>query len=511
MKGDFSRIRFDASHRYSRVLLQQGRVSLDADANEQTDILLHYLRTLARDLIGDYGGPIEEGGFDLEVSGGKLTIGAGRYYVHGILCENDGCDYATQPDFHPVATGAGKDPLLAFLASTAASDERFWVYLDVWERHITAVEQPDLREVALGGPDTCTRTRVVWQVRALALSQITTALQAQADALQKQIDAGTAAGTDTSALQARLQAVKDALAQLQQEPDNACAAPLLTLDDDVGGMSARLQKGVQPKTPCIVAPDARYRGAENQLYRVEIHTGGSAADATFKWSRDNGSIVTAWLGGSAQLQVADARGFHAGMWAELSDDALDLAGAPGVLVCIVKVEDDVLTLDPASAADAAKITRDPSLHPKVRAWDQSGDGLSAGVPLLVANAPAWLDLEDGIQVRFDADGDYRSGDYWLIPARVAGGPDGGIEWPDDPVQPPRRVEHHYAPLGFVEWQSQNGQNAIGTTSCLCTLRPLTPCQMARVRMPPVNGRVAAPTDAPVAAPKPKAKPKSKQG
>lgn len=510
MKGDFSRIRFDASHRYSRVLLQQGRVTLDADANEQTDILLHYLRTLARDLIGDYGGPIEEGGFDLDVSGGKLMIGAGRYYVHGILCENDGCDYATQPDFHPVASGTGKDPLLAFLATTAASDERFWVYLDVWERHITAVEQPDLREVALGGPDTCTRTRVVWQVRALALSAILDALQARADALQKQIDAAVAAGHDASALQERLDAVKSAIAQLRENPDTACAAPLLTLDDGDGTMSAQLQKGAQPKTPCIVAPDARYRGAENQLYRVEIHAGGSAADATFKWSRDNGSIVTAWLGGSGQLQVADARGFHAGMWAELSDDSLDLAGLPGVLVRIAKVEDDVLTLDLASAADAAKITRDLSLHPKVRAWDQSGDGLGAGVPLLVANAAAWLDLEDGIQVRFDAGGNYRSGDYWLIPARVAGGPDGGIEWPDDPAQPPRRVEHHYAPLGFVAWQAQNGQNAIGATSCLCTLRPLTPCQMVRVRLPPTNGLGMAPADTPVVAPKPKQK-KPKHG
>ena len=38
---------------------------------------------------------------------------------------------------------------------------------------------------------------------------------------------------------------------------------------------------------------AAYRGVENQLYRVEVHTGGSAAHATFKWSRDNGSVELA--------------------------------------------------------------------------------------------------------------------------------------------------------------------------------------------------------------------------
>jgi hypothetical protein len=44
---------------------------------------------------------------------------------------------------------------------------------------------------------------------------------------------------------------------------------------------------------------ARYRGAENPLYRVEIHTGNldstgnsvSGAIPSFKWSRDNGTAV----------------------------------------------------------------------------------------------------------------------------------------------------------------------------------------------------------------------------
>ena len=40
MKGDFSRISFDPANRFSRVLTQQGRVTLDADFNEQADILL---------------------------------------------------------------------------------------------------------------------------------------------------------------------------------------------------------------------------------------------------------------------------------------------------------------------------------------------------------------------------------------------------------------------------------------------------------------------------------------
>ena len=52
MKGDFSRDTFDAGKHYSRVLIQQGRVQLDADWNEQQSIYQHRMITEARDVIG---------------------------------------------------------------------------------------------------------------------------------------------------------------------------------------------------------------------------------------------------------------------------------------------------------------------------------------------------------------------------------------------------------------------------------------------------------------------------
>src|SRR5262245_61533849 len=63
MKGDFSRDTFDPANHFSGVLMQQGRVQLDADWNEQASILLHYLRTLARDVFGNAGGPAQNLGF----------------------------------------------------------------------------------------------------------------------------------------------------------------------------------------------------------------------------------------------------------------------------------------------------------------------------------------------------------------------------------------------------------------------------------------------------------------
>ena len=87
MKGDFSRNTFHPEKFFARVLMQQGRVQIDADWNEQVSILLHYLRTLASDLIGDHGGPA--GQFEItDPSADDFQISGGHYYVKGLLCEN---------------------------------------------------------------------------------------------------------------------------------------------------------------------------------------------------------------------------------------------------------------------------------------------------------------------------------------------------------------------------------------------------------------------------------------
>src|SRR5260370_32721277 len=59
-KGDFTRDSFAFDplrlRQFSRVLMQQGRVQLDADWNEQTDLLLYALRKLITDLVGPHWG-----------------------------------------------------------------------------------------------------------------------------------------------------------------------------------------------------------------------------------------------------------------------------------------------------------------------------------------------------------------------------------------------------------------------------------------------------------------------
>ncbi len=491
MKGDFTRDTFDPLKHFSRVLMQQGRVTLDADANEQAAILLHYARTLARDIIGPYAAPADAAGsFQLTADpDGVFTIGKGRYYVDGILVENDtdNCTYRKQPNF-PVPDD---DALLAAPGNSNAAPT-FLIYLDVWERHITSLEDDSIREKALNGPDTCTRAQVVWQVKALLQTEemksdwdaaskqleaeLTKRYTARLD-LQKQFDGATDPAARLKLFR-QMQAMDEELARFNRlsflPSHEKVLSHLVPLSK--ASLAARVDPGIKIEDACVTPPESKYRGLENHLYRVEIHRGGKVGDKnqppTFKWSRDNGSVATAWFETSGNdLQVLSARGFAAGNWVELSDDTSELLGKSGALVKLAKVEGNTLTADPSVPLPDRS---DYPVNPKVRRWDQDQrkktntvfvDG-TVQIQEPAAGAKLWIDLEDGLQIQFTAGGEYRAGDYWLIPARVA---TGKIECPtaDDlnpqPL-PPRGVQHHFALLGSVQWS--NNETQIGSQRCV---------------------------------------------
>ena len=71
MKGDFSQLTFEKVKNYNSVLKQQGRVSLDADANELIEILAHQRRVRTVDVIGTCCVPINAGGFKIRHPGGN--------------------------------------------------------------------------------------------------------------------------------------------------------------------------------------------------------------------------------------------------------------------------------------------------------------------------------------------------------------------------------------------------------------------------------------------------------
>ena len=77
MKGDFSRFTFDPDKQYVGTLMQQGRVQVDADWNEQQAIVRHQRQIVAAEVIGPHGAPNEGGGAESRTSDEAFTATSG--------------------------------------------------------------------------------------------------------------------------------------------------------------------------------------------------------------------------------------------------------------------------------------------------------------------------------------------------------------------------------------------------------------------------------------------------
>jgi hypothetical protein len=151
-------------------------------------------------------------------------------------------------------------------------------------------------------------------------------------------------------------------------------------------------------------------------------------------------------------------GLEIGDWVEVSDDGSVLAGEARPLYRVESI-DPMERQVMLGEGPAPAVGSDPNQHPLLRRWDQKAAGreeLQEGAVPVPSDVDNWIELEDGIQIRFQSrDAVFKTGDYWLISARTA---TGDVEWPgeiDDPaLRPPHGNEHHYAPLAIVTVPAQ---------------------------------------------------------
>ncbi|HEY0386197.1 MAG TPA: DUF6519 domain-containing protein, partial [Pyrinomonadaceae bacterium] len=438
MKGDFSRNTFNSRKHYSGVLMQQGRVQLDADWNEQLLIQHHRTETEAKDVIGLCGVPKKSDAFKLNLvpdtgQPDDLALSPGRIYVDGLLCELEstfvplgfisgqdqqvsvpfltadgrafqagqwlevsadgqppkfiritGTDeaqgvikvdqsiadyrgknnagvrrivtYTSQPDYPSPDFATAPDPNTGTPAKLKLADGNYLAYLHVWKEHITALDDRLIRENALGGPDTATRIKNVWQLELLPAATIIK-------------DEGGNGGNGGNG---------------NNEPAS-CETRFEEWDKLValstGRMNARTHFVEDPKNPCVLPPSSGYQRLENQLYRVEIQKGGALNVATFKWSRENGSVLTSIekVQGNTltvtEVGKDEFLGFTGGGWAEIIEDETELKTAPSQLVHIKRVDPALreIELDSIDSAYQSKTNL------KLRRWDQSGENLADGL------------------------------------------------------------------------------------------------------------------------------------
>lgn len=321
--------------------------------------------------------------------------------------------YSLQPD-HP---NAGPYQSVA--------GQKDLVYLDVWERHITAIEDPELREVALGGPDTDTRTKVIAQVKILP-------------------DVGDVQCAD-------IIPKWDALIKVKN-----------------GRLSTSLTVPDAPDSPCELGESGGFHGLENRLYRVEIHDFARGNRPRFKWSRDNAAFAYAIEeffeeSGGAVFKISlkqngkdDILKIKPQDWIEITGDETDLdTDRAGTMTRVLTVEGNILTLDADISAHKDEH------HPKVRRWDISNQR-----PDVLTNVVAGtkIPLEDGVEIEFSGT-EFSTGAYWVFAARTLTGDIEILE-----KEAPLGIEHHYCKLGILTGLPRNN---VEIEDCRPEFPPLT--------------------------------------
>ncbi|MCB9744493.1 MAG: hypothetical protein H6741_19740 [Alphaproteobacteria bacterium] len=399
MKGDFSRLSFDQPAPWDAVAVQQGRVQLDSDWNTQAQLAAERSRTLASDVIGVNGGPRGAAGFQLGLDGDGLPalVQGGSYYVDGLLL--------TAP---AEVTCLDDQPHLSQSLPSAPG-----VYVGVlvgWRALVTALDDAQILEPAMGGQETSLRVKNAWALRLLPLA---------AD------DPGDASswgdGLRTVAL------AREAAAALYGDTS----------------LKATFQ-----------LPASAVRG--NQLIRVEVHR---PEVPSFKWDDDNASVQARVQVESYELQH-DTDGaaiagqllldtgarpldtlFRVGDLVELlteSVDPIEAEEAPrerrGVLLRVTGVQDSTLYFDPSGFEGEAA---PDALQDGARARRWRGHGVMAEAP---------VELTEGLTVAFSEASTATTGQYWTFPLRTQGElPEAAPGTPSAPQGP----VYFVAPIGLL--------------------------------------------------------------
>jgi len=457
MGSDRARVSYDPKQQYRSVVMQQGRVTLEADWNEASQIASEALRRETLDFVGPCGTP--DDGYEILLNSSPsypydFTIQPGTMYVGGMRVHLlEAVDYANQPDWQD--TGP-EDPYWVSLSSLPGSppviDE--FVYLYLREQEVSAVEDQDLKDVALGGPDTAQRTRLMQRF-----------VRVPCD--------GTTCASGLSAAEAQW-----AHQGLTFDPGTMRLEPSSSLK--VGFVNPQ-----QNQTPCQPQAQGGYVDPDNQLIRVQIAgIDPASGNPQLIWGFDDASFlyrVDLDLGGNTlvfQSPPVDAE--HqpvSGQLVELLRTAAILPNGQYVAAAtgFVMKLDQNYDPDQQSIALPSGVT----LPPDYTGYDQSPPVEAGQLFLRIWNGMldqppgTALPLGDtGVQVTLGLQSpatQIHIGDYWMFAVRpitpMMVYPERYLNAP----QPPDGPRLWACPLGVISWNGEVGTLASDCRNQFCTL------------------------------------------
>lgn len=470
MTADISRYSSRPAQKFSGLVHQQGRLPLDSDLTEAGDIVTEMLRDTVAEVICAKGAPGDAFKVDdISVTGTGLlvdfTLAPGPYYLAGVRLQTGHAPVPPATAPAPVGYRAQTDwltfPLDGTGATAPAGDRTDLVWLLAWEQVVTAAEDSELLEPALGGPDTAARRRMMHRVQVLADVPAHCA-----DALDDMVARELAGGTlDANRCEVRSDAT----------------------------LTVGFEQMVPLEDLCRPSAQAGFLGARNETFRIQI-----TRPDRFAFGRDNAAPlyrvqVSAHSDGTRRKVsfLTPPRDQHAwplaGMtveilrWGALLDNAEKAAEPTGLML---KVENGY---DPAddSIVVSAEVPRawedwfatpegQAAINPRdepgqetyfyLRVWTGGGEGAEPDHPMSTGN-PVPLG-ETGLTATFGGSGN--PGDFWIFSARP-NTPTGVIPWTLLDGAPPTGPRRLVAPLALLGWQAGIADKPV---DCRNRFRPL---------------------------------------
>lgn len=460
---DLSRDATDFRKQYAGVRMQQGRVLTDDDFNEAARLDAEALRRTRLETIGPYGScdngflPANVGTFQ-----GRMTfdLGAGSLELGGLRLE-----LPVDEQFHQQKNWLDFDPGTDAPLPPQGKSRVDLIWIEAWQQPVSAVEDRELFEVALGGPDTSTRIRTMQRVSVMA-------------------DVGSG--------------------DCGEAWRRACLSwsPLGSMAEDMelvphGRLRVTFTEPTSSASLCSPGVPGGYLGAENQAIRVQ------AVSAThFTWGLDNAAplyrAVLSSDGGGTRVRLRLLTPPRDAVHWPLKGQVVELLPWGAALANGERVaESDGHFSRVASSYDPDSqeftITTAPPAGFDSR-WENRTDRGSFYTPCIVngvdqerfvylrvwnrgedLTSPALLPLasgnlgQSGLAVSFL--GTPRAGDYWIIAARPSA-PDQVTPWSftrGEGAQP-NGIRRYRAPLALVTWLPGGG---VRIQDCRPSFRPLT--------------------------------------